>query len=181
MRKYKVTAEVDSSKFGKGQLVAHLTHDQFVNYANLSDNEKLKFLKDNDAEFIVEANELEDSDIKNFKVISPQDSDSDSDETQVTRKMRMNINGRDTGWVDVTEDNEEQYNQMLDQFNEMRNRFDEMNRRFDERFSRFFNFTPSSLLGFPSDLLRLDSQSKDENKETENENKDNKEEENNKS
>ena len=51
MRKYKVTAEVDSSKFGKGQLVAHLTHDQFVNYANLSDNEKLKFLKDNDAVF----------------------------------------------------------------------------------------------------------------------------------
>ena len=141
MKKFLVTANVDSEKFGKGQLSAYLTEDQIVEYANLNDADKLGYLKDNKAEFKVDASELTDKDVKDFSI----QKNPTNTTPQFTRKMRMNINGKDTGWLDVNEDNEAQYNQMMEQFNDMQ-------RQFNDRFRNFFSHHPGNLLdfGFPT-------------------------------
>ena len=46
MKRYTVTADVNSEKFGQGTLVVELNEDDFIRYANLSDQEKLDFLKE---------------------------------------------------------------------------------------------------------------------------------------
>ncbi|MDK7229754.1 hypothetical protein QP444_10815, partial [Winkia sp. UMB1185] len=68
MKMYTVTAEVNSDKYGKGTLVAELNEQDFIKYANLSDQDKLAFLKDKGAQFQVDVNELEDDDVVSYKV-----------------------------------------------------------------------------------------------------------------
>lgn len=136
LNRCKVSAKVDSAKCGKGELVAYLNHEDFVNYANFSDQDKLAFLKEHGAQLQVDLEELQESDVTNYQVnghdqevatvnVKP------STETQSVRKMRLNINGQDTGWVDVTEENEAQYNEMM-------NQFIEMHQNFNERFNKIF-------------------------------------------
>lgn len=140
---YTVTADVNSDKFGKGTLEAQLNETEFIEYANLSDKDKLQFLKDKGAEFRVDVvKELTDEDVTNFNIDHAAEGTAGSS-PQVTRKMRMNINGKDTGWVDVNEENETQYNEMMEYFNNMQE-------QFNERFQNFFSRTPGSLLDFPS-------------------------------
>ena len=66
--RYKVSAQVDSAKFGKGELIAYLDHEDFVKYANLSDQDKLAFLKEHGAQLQVDLADLKESDITDFQV-----------------------------------------------------------------------------------------------------------------
>lgn len=142
MKKYRVTADVNSEKHGKGQLVAQLNETDFIAYANLSDADKLTFLKDKGAQFMVDVDQLEEQDVANYSIQAADGSEvSMSSEPQVTRKMRININGNDTGWVDVNEETEAQYNEALQQFNEMQQ---QLQQRFDHVFEPF---RASGLLG----------------------------------
>lgn len=140
LNRYKVSAQVDSAKFGKGELIAYLDHEAFVKYANLSDPEKLPFLKEHGAQLQVDLDEVTESDVTQYKVNGEEElpiSNRPISDVQSTRKMRMNINGQDTGWVDITEENEAQYNEMMNQFNQMHQRFNErFNRIFGESFFR---------------------------------------------
>ena len=157
MNTYKVTANVKSEKFGQGQLVAELSHEDFVTYANLSDQEKLNFLKNKGAIFQIDVDQLNEEEVSDYQVEADDSSLNPSKASTsrgVTRKMRMNINGQDTGWVDVTEENEAQYNQLVEQFNEM-------HQQFNERFNRIFSHSPGSLLGFPNIFQLMEGDSKD--------------------
>lgn len=152
LNKYTVSAQVDSEKFGKGQLVADLSQEDLVKYANLSDKDKLAFLKDHGAQLKVDLAEIEDKDVSNYQVEGQPLSQSNGQmpASQSTRKMRMNINGHDTGWIDVTEENEDQYNQMIEQFNDMHKQFNErFNHIFGKGFSNFLDFKPSNFLDQP--------------------------------
>lgn len=137
MRKYTVTANVESKKFGKGQLVAELTEPEFIEYANLSDHDKLEFLKRKGAEFHVALDELSEDEVSGYKVekgeqtLTPEDG-------KPMRQMRFNINGHDSGWIDVDEKNEAQYNQLMDHFNDMNQRFQTMSQRMNDEFEHFF-------------------------------------------
>lgn len=150
MDKYTVSAQIDSQKFGKGKLVADLSHDDFVKYANLSDKDKLSFLKEHDAQLHVDLADLQDSDVSDYRVNKNEDqmvSSNPSSRSQTHRKMRMNINGQDTGWIDVTDENEEQYNQMMNQFNKMHQQFNQrFNKVFGDSFSKWLDVTPNDLL-----------------------------------
>lgn len=151
LNRYKVSAQVDSAKFGKGELVAYLDHEDFVKYANLSDQEKLAFLKEKGAQLHVGLDEISDADVTNYKVNGQDQSmvthqnhqplTNTQTDSHSIRKMRMNINGNDTGWVDITEENEAQYNEMMDQFNEM-------HRNFNKRFNRIFGDSFFKPFGF---------------------------------
>ena len=153
--RYKVSAQVDSAKFGKGELIAYLDHEDFVKYANLSDHDKLAFLKEHGAQLQVDLADLKESDITDFQVnrhdqeLTTVSSDPVT-KTQSIRKMRMNINGQDTGWVDVTEENEAQYNEMMNQFNEM-------HQSFNERFNKIFGDTFFKPLGSNYNQRFIDS------------------------
>ena len=141
-----VTANVDSEKFGKGQMSVHLSEDEHVEYNNLNESDKLDYLRGKDAEFKVNVSELSDEDVKNFSIQETQtDTSLDTTPPKISRKIRMNINGNDTGWVEVNDENEAQYNQMIEQFNDM-------HRQFNDRFKNFFSHGPGDLLdfGFPS-------------------------------
>ncbi|UUX35073.1 hypothetical protein [Fundicoccus culcitae] len=164
MNTYTVKAEVNSEKFGKGQLVAHLNEEEIVEYANLTDKDRLEYLKKHGASFQVDVNALEDKDIAEYKVASATNADiqNGSSTPRVTRKMRMNINGQDTGWVDVTEENEEQYNSMLNQFNDM-------HQRFNDRFNSLFDLPPRRMLGFGT-RQRLNNTDKETDTQTETDN-----------
>lgn len=134
MKRYTVTADVNSEKFGQGTLVAELNEDDFIRYANLSDQEKLDFLKDKGARFQVDVKDLEDKDVANYSVKASEGSPSrqaSTSQPQVSRKMRVNVNGQDTGWVDVTEENQAQYDALMDRFNQM-------HQRFNQEFNNFF-------------------------------------------
>ena len=137
MNKYTVTAQVDSPKFGKGKLVADLSHEELINYANLTDQEKFSYLKEHGARLEVDLNELTGDDVSAYQVdgktMTPSNLTQSRPRSQ--RKMRLNINGQDTGWVDVTDENEDQYKQILDQFNRMQ---DEFNHRFKTLFGNTF-------------------------------------------
>ncbi|KAA9218008.1 MULTISPECIES: hypothetical protein [Aerococcus] len=151
MKMYTVTAEVNSDKYGKGTLVAELNEQDFIKYANLSDQDKLAFLKDKGAQFQVDVNELEDDDVVSYKVeesaSASHPAQAKSSKPQVSRKMRMNINGQDTGWVDVTDENQAQYDQLMDHFNQM-------HQRLNDEFSRFFtDFRPGHFLDFDTPFL----------------------------
>ena len=153
--RYKVSAQVDSAKFGKGELIAYLDHEDFVKYANLSDQDKLAFLKEHGAQLQVDLADLKESDITDYQVNRhDQELTTVSSEpvtkTQSIRKMRMNINGQDTGWVDVTEENEAQYNEMMNQFNEM-------HQSFNERFNKIFGDTFFKPLGSNYNQRFIDS------------------------
>ncbi|AMB93950.1 hypothetical protein ACWOE5_07700 [Aerococcus sanguinicola] len=143
MKRYTVTADVNSEKFGKGTLLAELNEDDFIRYANLSDQEKLDFLKEKDARFQVDVNDLEDKDVANYSVKASENTPSRpsaSEQPRVSRKMRVNVNGQDTGWVDVTEENQAQYDAMMDRFNQM-------HQRFNQEFNNFFpNFRRGNFL-----------------------------------
>lgn len=143
MKMYNVTADVSSEKFGKGQLEAQLNETEFIEYANLSDKAKLDFLKEKNAQFKADfVDELSDEEVSNYSIKPTEETSQPvTSNPRVTRKMRMNINGKDTGWVDVNEDNEAQYNEMMEQFNTM-------HEQFNERFKNFFDFQPRTLLGF---------------------------------
>ena len=153
--RYKVSAQVDSAKFGKGELIAYLDHEYFVKYANLSDHDKLAFLKEHGAQLQVDLADLKESDITDYQVnrhdqeLTTVSSDPVT-KTQSIRKMRMNINGQDTGWVDVTEENEAQYNEMMNQFNEM-------HQSFNERFNKIFGDTFFKPLGSNYNQRFIDS------------------------
>ncbi|MDO4679702.1 MAG: hypothetical protein Q4A55_00275 [Aerococcus sp.] len=142
MRKYTVTADVESQKFGKGKLVAELTEPEFIEYANLSDRDKLAFLKDKGAEFHASLEELSDDEVSGYKVEQKKTTKPNvaphvaSDKPM--RQMRFNINGRDSGWIDVNEQNEDQYNQLMNHFNDMNQRFRTMTQRMNEEFQHFF-------------------------------------------
>ena len=153
--RYKVAAQVDSAKFGKGELIAYLDHEDFVKYANLSDQDKLAFLKEHGAQLQVDLADLKESDITDFQVNRYDQalttvSSEPVTKTQSIRKMRMNINGQDTGWVDVTEENEAQYNEMMNQFNEM-------HQSFNERFNKIFGDTFFKPLGSNYNQRFIDS------------------------
>lgn len=151
MKKYHVTADVNNEKYGKGQLVAQLNESDFIAYANLSDSDKFTFLKDKGAQFVLDVKQLQDKDVANYKIQSADGSEVNiPSEPQTTRKMRININGKDTGWVDVNEETEAQYNEVLQQMNQMQE-------QFNQRFNHFFeSFRPSGLLGGfePPSLLK---------------------------
>ncbi|AEA01574.1 MULTISPECIES: hypothetical protein [Aerococcus] len=171
MKMYTVTAEVNSDKYGKGILVAELNEQDFIKYANLSDQDKLAFLKDKGAQFQVDVNELEDDDVVSYKVEESAGANhptqAKSSKPQVSRKMRMNINGQDTGWVDVTDENQAQYDQLMDHFNQM-------HQRFNDEFSRFFtDFRPGHFLDFDRPFLedKKESDNDDSDKKNDNENK----------
>lgn len=148
MKMYTVTADVTSEQYGKGQLEAQLNETEFIEYANLSDRDKLTFLKEKGAQFKADfVDELSESDVSNFKIERLIDSKATEASLHTSRKMRLNINGRDTGWVEVTDENEAQYNEMMEYFNKMQE-------QFDQRFHTFFNFGPSRFLGLrPSHSL----------------------------
>ena len=153
--RYKVSAQVDSAKFGKGELIAYLDHEDFVKYANLSDQDKLAFLKEHGAQLQVDLADLKESDITDFQVNRHDQeltkvSSEPVTKTQSIRKMRMNINGQDTGWVDVTEENEAQYNEMMNQFNEM-------HQSFNERFNKIFGDDFFKPLGLNHNQRFIDS------------------------
>ncbi|MDK6856496.1 hypothetical protein QP351_08330 [Aerococcus sp. UMB7533] len=134
MKRYTVTADVNSEKFGQGTLVAELNEDDFIRYANLSDQEKLDFLKEKGARFQVDVKDLEDKDVANYSVKASENTpsrQSASEQPRVSRKMRVNVNGQDTGWVDVSEENQAQYDAMMDRFNQM-------HQRFNQEFNNFF-------------------------------------------
>ncbi|AXY26153.1 hypothetical protein CL176_09155 [Suicoccus acidiformans] len=144
MRKYTVTADVNSDKFGQGQLIAHLNETEFIEYANLSDQDKLSYLKDKGAEFRADIQDLGQDDVTNFTVQTASGrpvAETSTGTPQITRKMRMNINGQDTGWVDVNEENEAEYNALMEQFNTM-------HQQFNERFRTIFSHGPGAFLGF---------------------------------
>lgn len=158
INKYQVTADVDSPKFGKGQLVAYLGEAEFAEYEKLSDAEKLAFLKEKGAEFRADISQVEEADVANFQVQSdqptpeakaetatPADAGSDA-EPKIIRKMRINIDGNDTGWIDVNDETEEQYNQLMDRFNDMQ-------REFDDRFNKMFESAPRGFFDFAKPLL----------------------------
>ncbi|MBG9981362.1 hypothetical protein HZY91_09810 [Facklamia sp. DSM 111018] len=164
MNTYKVTANVKSEKYGQGQLVAELTHEDFVTYANLSDQKKLNFLKNKGASFQIDVDQLSDEEVSDYQVQtedSRMTSSISNPSRGLTRKMRVNINGQDTGWLDVTEENEAQYNQLVEQFNEM-------HQQFNERFNRIFSQGPGSLLGFPNTFSLLEGNSKNKQMKEEN-------------
>ena len=153
--RYKVSAQVDSAKFGKGELIAYLDHEDFVKQANLSDQDKLAFLKEHGAQLQVDLADLKESDITDYQVNRhDQELTTVSSEpvtkTQSIRKMRMNINGQDTGWVDVTEENEAQYNEMMNHFNEM-------HQSFNERFNKIFGDDFFKPLGLNHNQRFIDS------------------------
>lgn len=143
MKKYHVTADVNSKKYGKGQLIAELNEAEFIEYANLSDEDKLAFLRDKGARFQVDMADLAADEVVNFQIkpAGPEPSSPEKTvEPQVQRKMRMNINGQDTGWVDVTEENQAQYDELMDHFNHM-------HQEFNQRFGDFFqDFRPGRFL-----------------------------------
>ena len=147
---YSVSAQVDSQKFGKGKLVAELSHDDFVKYANLSDKEKLVFLKEHGAQLQVDLASLQESEVNEFHVDNNQEqslSSNNRERPTTMRKMRMNINGKDTGWIDVTEENETQYNKMMNQFNKMQQQFNQrFSKIFGDSFSPWLEMTPTNLL-----------------------------------
>lgn len=161
MNKYTVRAEVKSDKFGQGVLVAELNHENFMKYANLSDAEKLAFLKEHQAKFVFSAQDLTEEDLNHYQVSESQATKAMVEQAKgqeavtvdtkpvvkTSRKMRMNINGQDTGWVDVNEENEAQYNQMIEDFNKMHQEMSErFNRIFGQRFGHLLNFDHSLFL-----------------------------------
>lgn len=150
MNSYSVSSQVDSQKFGRGKLVAELSHDDFMKYANLSDKEKLAFLKEHGAQLQVDLASLQESEVNEFHVDNNQEQSllSNNRERPTTmRKMRMNINGQDTGWLDVTEENETQYNKMMNQFNKMQQQFNQrFGKIFGDSFSPRVEMTPTNLL-----------------------------------
>lgn len=169
MEKYRVTADVNSEKYGKGQLVAQLNETDFIAYANLSDVDKLTFLKDKGAQFTVDIEQLEEKDVANYTIQAADGTEvSVPSEPQVTRKMRININGNDTGWVDVNEETEAQYNEALQQFNEMQH---QLQQRFDHFFEPFkasgllSGFEPPSLLGRRSGIDTNSKETKEDSAE----------------
>ena len=68
MKKYHVTADVNSKKYGKGQLIAELNEAEFIEYANLSDEDKLAFLRDKGARFQVDMADLAADEVVNFQI-----------------------------------------------------------------------------------------------------------------
>ena len=144
MKKFQVTADVNSEKYGKGQLLANLDETAFIEYSSLSDDQKLAFLKKNGAQFVRDVADLSEADVQNY-AIKDQTASSENvpnattstelTTPQVSRKMRLNINGNDTGWLDVTDENEAQYEDMLKRFNEAQT---EMRKSFTEIFGNFF-------------------------------------------
>ena len=93
---------------------------------------------------------LQESEVNEFHVDNNQEQSllSNNRERPTTmRKMRMNINGQDTGWLDVTEENETQYNKMMNQFNKMQQQFHQrFSKIFDDSFSPWLEMTPTNLL-----------------------------------
>lgn len=172
MRQYTVTATVESKKFGKGQLVATLTEPEFLEYANLSDRDKLAFLKDKGAEFRVALDDIEDDEVSAYQVTK--NAESSSTTAQPVRQMRFNINGKDSGWIDVDEKNEAQYNQLMDRFNEMNQRFQTMSQRMNDEFTHFFpkmrenhwldafDHSPFGLLSHHEDEAKTDDEDEDQ-------------------
>lgn len=177
INKYQVTADVDSQKFGKGQLIAYLDEQEFADYEKLSDTEKLAFLKEKGADFRADISQIEEADVANFQVKSDQPGTekgaeaAPSSEPKTIRKMRINIDGNDTGWIDVDEETEEQYNQLLERFNKMQ-------LEFDERFNKIFESAPLGLFDFAGPLLGDFNAEENERLENKEENKEKNKEEN---
>lgn len=136
---YRVTADVNNDKFGQAKLVADLSQEDLLTYANLSDQDKLGFLKEHGARLEMDVDQVDGKDISNY-MVNGSEANHIQPTVKETRKMRMNINGKDTGWVDVTEENEAEYNKLMEQFNAMHEDF---NKRFNDLFNRrwpnFFN------------------------------------------
>lgn len=66
-------------------------------------------MKEKGAQFKLDIKDLAEEDVANYQVkLHHSDQPSAASHSPITssRKMRMNINGRDTGWVDVTDENE---------------------------------------------------------------------------
>ncbi|PKY91824.1 hypothetical protein CYJ27_03905 [Aerococcus christensenii] len=136
MTKYRVTADVDSATYGKGRLEAYLDEAEFIQYANLSDDEKLDFLKNKSAKVQLASDCVNENEVSHYQVnaLSPRekvDGEQKPSEVKTIRKMRMNINGQDTGWVDVTDENEAQYNAIMD-------RMKDMHQKMTQEFNHFF-------------------------------------------
>lgn len=144
-RVYRISARVNSHKYGEGRLVARLNEADYRTYETLDDEEKLNFLKEHHAQFIKEIDDVDLSEVSDFSVRSghhhhhdhmmkeaeEKETSTSDQKPKVIRKMRMNINGRDTGWLDVNEENEARYNEMLDQMNRWQRQFD---RTFEHAF-----------------------------------------------
>ena len=129
MTKYRVTADVDSATYGKGRLEAYLDEAEFIQYANLSDDEKLDFLKNKSAKVQLASDCVNENEVSHYQVnaLSPREKvegEQKPSEVKTIRKMRMNINGQDTGWVDVTDENEAQYNAIMDRMKDMHQKND---------------------------------------------------------
>ena len=105
MTKYRVTADVDSATYGKGRLEAYLDEAEFIQYANLSDDEKLDFLKNKSAKVQLASDCVNENEVSHYQVnaLSPREKvegEQKPSEVKTIRKMRMNINGQDTdGWM----------------------------------------------------------------------------------
>lgn len=159
MKKYTVTADVQSEKYGKGKLIGSLTEAELLEYAKLTDSEKLDYLVQKNAKFVVDT--PEDLNVESFNIEARTDGKTTElnyegeipqTEPKVTRKMRININGQDSGWVDVTEENEEEYNKILEQVNDM-------HEEYNKRFNEIFNFRGNGFLGLNHPFFRLGNQS----------------------
>lgn len=139
VQRYRVTADVNNDKIGQAKLVADLSQEDLLTYANLTDQEKLGFLKEHGARLEMDVNQVDDKDISNY-MVNGAEVNLVQPKVKESRKMRMNINGKDTGWVDVTEENEAEYNKLMEQFNAMQEDFNKrFNDLFNHRWSNFFS------------------------------------------
>lgn len=141
---YTVQLEVNSPKYGRGHLVAKLNEDQMTQYLSMNDDQRFVYLQRIGAKFVTDdytynkdaSNEVQQASTKETTTSTP-------NKPQVSRKMRVNINGHDTGWVDVTEENEDQYNEMMNKFQDLQNEFVQRRKELAERFTNIFPFETS--------------------------------------
>lgn len=125
MQDYTVRATVYSQRYGQGELVAQLNEEEMIHYAQLTPSQRIDFLKQVDSQFVVEASQLDPGDLQAVSGEAPEASPStkgevmpaeDSGQIHSSRRVRMQVNGQDTGWIQVTEDNAAEVQAMVEDF-----------------------------------------------------------------
>lgn len=148
-----VNITLDHPKLDGVVIEAKLTVDELNTYTKLKDdNQRLDYLMGKESTTRIskeQYNELLDkqgtdtSDTVTESLSTKHKEDKQSllkgdkgEQPKVKRQVRLNINGQDTGWVEVTDENESEYQEL---FNDMKERQLQIETEFNNIVKRMFN------------------------------------------